>query len=244
MAGPTLLDLRKATYRIMGENAADISTDSTNPNFKDNPNYPLAVVDANINAARLWLIRSIALGRFMTSATADAVSTEVALNLTTFGGCLQIRFRQSSADDYQPPLQGYTEDELDNNKAGWRNQTASQPWGFVYREKIDGTATYQLVPTLEATVTSGLLVSYVSKPTALSAKTDIATELAHFEEYKLLVVPYKAAALMPYDIEDEEGAARVMRYDEAAEYNLAKCRKILKTSNGFRTSILGRRVSV
>jgi hypothetical protein len=230
MPGPTLLKLRELTYRILGENADTISIDSTDSSYQDNPNYPLDRVDNAINEARYWLARMLDHGTMRSSDVVNAVSGETAFP-TTFLCRLILRFRSSTSADYGPPLPMYTEEDLDTMQPGWRDEdSSSTPRAVVYRAKYDGTMTYELIPALSATVTSGLLRAWTRKPTALSTKTDTADELMIFPELQHTIIPYRAACILDFD--NEVKAQRTMYLEAQTEKQLAHARRTLQTMAG------------
>lgn len=228
MAGPTLLTLRKWTYRKLGENASSISADSADANFSENPNYPLESVDACINQALDEMALRLDHDAFKSSDTADAVNGEVAVP-ATYGNRLQLSFRRSSSDTWQP-LEPTTEEWLDIHQPDWRTTTLTVPDRYFVKAKSDGIIYYSLTPQLSATVTSGLLRRWTIKLGTLSAKTDTADALQMFPAQQFSYIPSMAAYfLVMNDSEDERGAMRADTFMAAAERDLGYMRMRLRS---------------
>lgn len=228
MPGPTLLTLRKWTYRKLGENASSRSTDSADSNFSENPNYPLESLDAAINAALDDMGLRLDHDCFKTSDTANAVNGEVTCP-ATYGSRLQLSFRNSSSDPWQP-LNPVTEEWMDIHRPDWRTTTLAIPDGYFVKAKSDGTIAYCLTPQLSTTVTSGLLRKWVLKLGTLVAKTDTADILQLFPSQQFSYVPNMAAYfLVMNDSEDQAGPERASAFLAAAERDIAYMRMRLRS---------------
>lgn len=227
MPGPTLLKLREWTYRKLGENASSRSTDSSDANFSENPNYPLDSVDAAINAALDEIGVRIDHDCFKRSDTSDAVNGEVAVP-ATFGCRLQLSFRTDTSQDWQP-LQSFTEEWLDQHRPDWRTTTVDEPDGYFVKGDYTGAYKYSLTPQLSGTITGGLLRRWTIKLGTLTTKTDTADVLMLFPGQQFSFVPNMAASfLVPNDSEDEEGFSRAQRFIMAAERDIGYMRQRIK----------------
>ena len=222
MPGPTLLTLRKWTYRRLDENASTRSTDAADASHVENPNYPLSDVDEAINDALQTIPLRLDHDFFKSSATVDAAAAETTLP-ATYGSRLQLSFRASSTDSWRP-LEPITEEEADIRMPSWRTSTVTAPTHFFVKDSGSGTAYYRLVPVLTATVTSGIFQRFSAKVTTLSAKTDTADILEYFPDQRMIYVPCLAASIL--DLEHD--TPRQQTNAALAEQALEKMRQRLK----------------
>lgn len=219
MAGPTLLTLRKWTYRRLEQNASTRSTDAADASHVENPDYPLADVDEAINDSLQVISMRLNHDFFKSSDTADAVAAEAAVP-STYGSRLQLSFRGSSSEAWTP-LDPITEEEADIRMPSWRTSTVSRPSHFMVKYTGASAAVYRLVPVLTATVTSGLLRRWSAKVTTLSLKTDTADVLELFPEERMIFVPCYAASLLDQDTSPVNAAGHTRAMVNAARADLS-----------------------